>query len=303
MSYHTNSLLSAQPTVDLMNELKTAIDNHPAWEFVEEVVSGANVAHVFRNISSVSGLAYDFYVVLRRTAATGNITVVLGEGYDSGTKLLSKFPLVIQNTSITNQADGTAAGTLHVGTFVVSGTPGGLGAHTTVVISTNTSGFTYYFSVQNQCLIHGNSATNGCLYVGSGVSLRSSTVFPGELLVIGKIGGTNNEYATATRDAVITAPYFGYVDARFELGIFSDSYINPAKDPAEGKWFAMPYIIYTRRGTSAPFYPRGYISLEHVKRMTMSEFTESLGDTVTIDGDTHTCFYAANASAWVSQAA
>lgn len=95
MSYQAGVLNSPTPSAAMMTIIDTMMLDHPAWEFVEQVVSGANTARVYRNIGAVSHACpgdADFYVVIwRPTDGTGSIYFQLCESWDAVGKLLVRY--------------------------------------------------------------------------------------------------------------------------------------------------------------------------------------------------------------------
>jgi len=64
-----------------------------AWTLVEEFNSSGSTIHwvVVKNDGSLSDVGVDFYVVIGRLAATGQIGIFLGENYNAGSNTLDTF--------------------------------------------------------------------------------------------------------------------------------------------------------------------------------------------------------------------
>lgn len=84
---------SAQVSLAMINKLRDDVVAHAAWDLVEEFTpaSGAVRWYVFKCLAAQSGLPYDFYVVVGRTLASGELRLTVCETYDAASHLMSFF--------------------------------------------------------------------------------------------------------------------------------------------------------------------------------------------------------------------
>src|SRR5688500_9228761 len=99
MSYHTGTISSATPAVDLMTALNTNIAAHAAWDYVETATVGTDVTDIFKCLASVSGLSKDWHLLIRRTSDTSVVSFYLGEDWDATNKRISKYAPVYTTNS------------------------------------------------------------------------------------------------------------------------------------------------------------------------------------------------------------
>jgi len=169
MSYQTGTINSATPAAAAMGILDAALEAHPAWEFIEQVVSGAATARVYRNIALVSGLPNDFYVVISRDTDAGNMRFSICETWDAVGKLLVRYA-------------PAQSGTAGAGSYQVIQADGSVGPTGQAFPSANvllaqpidpmlvSTAFPYYLSITNHriCYAHRNV---GWVYAGAYESL------------------------------------------------------------------------------------------------------------------------------------
>lgn len=88
-------------------DLKTKIDAHPAWQWVEQWVSAGETWEVFRCLGAVSGYPQDYYVYFRSNGSQA-LFYMLSEGWNATTKKMIRPVLAITNstTGIVPEADG-----------------------------------------------------------------------------------------------------------------------------------------------------------------------------------------------------
>lgn len=146
-----------------------------AWSLVEEFTpaSGAIRWYVFKCAAAASGLSADFYVVMGRTLATGELRFAICETYDSTTHTM-RYPAINGNSSsIAYDASGRRDTTFVLGTtaFTTSSgqphyfgwTPGSTSTKWWLVAAED--GFTVAF----------NGAANAFVHVGAYAPLSSLT--------------------------------------------------------------------------------------------------------------------------------
>ena len=95
---HVSATISGQASAAIFGQtfaeaIRDNLSAHAAWELVEEYDPGSVVKHyVFKCLSTSSGLPADFFLVMTRVLSTGVLQFYIGEGYNSGTHVLSLFP-------------------------------------------------------------------------------------------------------------------------------------------------------------------------------------------------------------------
>lgn len=107
----------------LAEQIRDDLIAHAAWELVEEFTAAAgNVRwYVFRCLATESGLPSDFFVVLGRTIATGELRFAICESYDNTTHTMSAFGPVGTGSNVVYDAEGNNPNTYVLGTAVFSG--------------------------------------------------------------------------------------------------------------------------------------------------------------------------------------
>jgi hypothetical protein len=95
----------------MAEQIRDDVVTHPAWELVEEFTSPGTVTqwYVFRCLATESGLGADFYVVMGRTLANGELRFTIGEVYDDVGHNLTKYAPNGGNVGVYD-ADGSNPG-------------------------------------------------------------------------------------------------------------------------------------------------------------------------------------------------
>jgi hypothetical protein len=134
-----NDANAAAVGLAMANRFRDDIVAHAAWDLVEEYTPGGGAVAwtVFKCLASASGLSADYYVVMGRTIATGELRFAIAEGYSSSTHTMSRFAPVVANT-VAFDAVGAYPDTYVLGTAAFSNgqktpsyqswTPGGASA-------------------------------------------------------------------------------------------------------------------------------------------------------------------------------
>lgn len=147
----------------MAERLRDDIVAHAAWSLVEEytATSGAVRWYVFQCDDASSGLSSDFYVVMGRTIATGELRFAIGEGYNAGTHTLSRYAAVATG-SVAYDAVGANPNTYVLGTTAFSGAdntpkysswiPGGASAKFWLIVDDD--GFTVAWGGLSEGFVH-----------------------------------------------------------------------------------------------------------------------------------------------------
>lgn len=108
----------------MAEKIRDELALHAAWELVEEftVATGQVRWYVFRNLASVSGLPADFYMVMGRTLATGELRFSICETYNQASRTMSGMPIWVSSTTVAYDAAGRHPATYVLGTAVFSAT-------------------------------------------------------------------------------------------------------------------------------------------------------------------------------------
>lgn len=149
---------------------------HPAWDLVEEFTAASGVVrwYVFKCLASASGLADDFYVVMGRTLATGELRITIGEGYNSGTHVLSFFPPNGSAATAVFDSTGRAPTTFTLGTAQIATATGQPLYHGWVPIGTSTKW--WITTAEDGFTVAFNGAANGFAHVGAYTPLTSASI-------------------------------------------------------------------------------------------------------------------------------
>lgn len=190
MTYSTGSIVSATPGNALLAVIDPIMIAHPAWEFVETVTSGDYTANVYRCLGTQNEWG-DFYVALGYNNVTLKFFFALGEGWDTGTKKLTKPATASGSTSATPDADKsypTPRSPVTENYLVTTANgnlfPGALGM--------NTTGFEYWFLVTTHTVVMATrrgTSQNGPTYVGLYDSFHSLANDPAPLVIVGPSAG------------------------------------------------------------------------------------------------------------------
>ncbi len=321
MSYNSGQIATSatQPAKDLMDTLKTIIDSHAAWVFVEEVTgTGTNVAQVFKCLGTSNSWGTDFFMALVRTSLTSSVGVCLFETYDSTAKTGGKPAIyVVGSTGFGPAADGSYATPKHVANenTVVAVTAGHLlavGQENGSVggISTSTSAATnYWIAVTNNNVILKVQVVGGgtgSAVVGWYDSFHTSSVDFAPLMVMPvDTGGSyqSQTFGAYTREPASFAHFYNF-QGYFDLTSYTprtpyNFLASQTKEAITGKWWASRIMLVESGRRNAM---RGLVE-DKLVMLDMGENAESIGDEVSIDGVVHTCLKTGTSGLWVSQAA
>lgn len=96
---------------------------HAAWELTEEFTpASGNVRwYVFKNLATASGLSDDFYLVMGRTLATGDLRFAICEEYDQTTHTMSFFAPGFSTNQFAMDSLGRRTATYVLGTAALPG--------------------------------------------------------------------------------------------------------------------------------------------------------------------------------------
>lgn len=200
-----NEVDAANVGLKMAEKIRDDVVAHAAWDLVEEftAASGAVRWYVFKCLASVSGLADDFFVVLGRTLATGELRFTLGEGYNSTTHVLSFFPIVGSATTVAFDSTGRAPATFTLGTTAIPNSTNSplytpwvpSGTSTKWWITAAEDGFTVAF----------NGASNGWAHLGAYTPLSALTIATPI-----SVWGQSSNYGITRNPAVASSTISGY---------------------------------------------------------------------------------------------
>lgn len=158
-----NEVSAAVVGQTVAEQFRDDIVAHAAWELVEEYTasSGAVTWYVFKCLAAQSGLSADFYAVIGRTIATGELRFAICEGYNAGTHTMSRFAAVSTGSNVVYDAVGANPNTQVLGTAAFAGTantpkymtwtPAGVSAKWALIVSED--GFTAFWGGLNEAFV------------------------------------------------------------------------------------------------------------------------------------------------------
>lgn len=193
MGYRAGTLTNSNPAAALAGEIEAEFTSHGNWDFVEEVIIGANTHRVWLNRGTGTGansFGADFHIDLQYDPAGGTtLRIRAFEAYDA-TNDAAIRPVVPAGASYAINANGS-----------YGDETAGFGLEATQLvyadILTVTTGFDYWIqaSANRLCVAASYSTTDTAAYAGLFESLMGADPFP--LCVIGT-SGNENAYTTDT---------------------------------------------------------------------------------------------------------
>jgi hypothetical protein len=180
----------------MANQIRDDVAAHAAWELVEEYTPGGGAVtwYVFRCLASESGLPSDYFVIMGRTIATGELRFAITEDYTVGTHTAQHF--AHNPSTLTYDSSGRNPATYVLGTAVLSASantpdylawiPSGTSTKWWVIVTED--GFTVAF----------NGTSNGFVHIGVYEPL---TVLPIDMPI--QIIGTSDVYGSITRNPAV----------------------------------------------------------------------------------------------------
>lgn len=195
----------------MAEKIRDDVVAHVAWDLVEEYTAPAGLAtwYVFKCLSAQSGLPNDFYVVMGRTIATGELRWFICEGYTQATHIAAFYSTMNGSTVIPYDATGRSANTYTLGTAVLSTAPQTNPQYTAWVPSgTSTK---WWLTVDNDGFsVAFNGASNGYMHCGAFVPL-SSLSLPMPIHMVGSGVTIGGDVGQLTRNpAVVSVSAKGY---------------------------------------------------------------------------------------------
>ncbi len=155
----------------MLNKIRDDVTAHAAWELVEEYTAGGGTVRwtVLKCLAAESGLSADFFVVIGRTLATGELRMALCEEYNAGSHTMSYFGRS-NSGSVVFDSLGRDPITFSLGTTQFSGSttqpiyqnwvPSGTSTKWWIIVDDD--GFTVAF----------NGASNAFIHVGAYIPLH-----------------------------------------------------------------------------------------------------------------------------------
>ena len=339
MSFNTASLNSVTPAQTFMDTIKTIIDAHAAWVFVEQVIGTVttNITDVYKCLGSVNSFGTDFYVGVCRsgaTPATASVGFIIGETYDSTLKKFGKGGIWCSyGATLTVESDLSYLTPRHVAneTTLAAITEGFLRSvcySATHGVAPGTSGvaYNYWISVSNDRIVLNNSNLQPAVYLGLYDSFHSTALDPFPIIATGliptiystnetRLSPSMNCSGVFTRDAgpigVTTGAFRGSSSGKAwtwqkgSVGAWFTS--TPTKEPISGMWWASRIVVWpeSRYGAVKGLFKPDVLLLN------MGEASEAVGDNITISGVVYRCMATYShtdgstdiKSVWVSEAA
>lgn len=207
---------------------------HAAWDLVEEFTpaSGQVRWYVLKCLGSLNGLGSDFFVVIGRTLANGELRFAICEGYNAGSHQMTYYGISDMSSSPVMDALGRLPVSLvtTLGTTNLSGSTNLAGYQYWVPSGTSTK---WWIIVAEDTLsIAFNGASNSFIHVGVYTPLdQLGNVFPVQII------GGNDQSGYMTRNpavANITLTSYTYALKFQGGGSQSSSYLVPLG--FQGSW-------------------------------------------------------------------
>jgi hypothetical protein len=162
--------------LSMAEKIRDDLTAHAAWVLEEEYTPGGGTIEwfVFRCLATESGLSADFFAVMARTIATGELRFCICEGYDISTHTMQFFPVGGNSTNVAFDASGRRTTTFVLASTAFSGNSGVPTYTKWTPSSTSTkwwliaddSGFTVAFNGAANAFVHVGEYT----FLGSGVN-------------------------------------------------------------------------------------------------------------------------------------
>lgn len=108
----------------MAEKIRDDVVAHAAWDLVEEftAASGQVRWYVLKCLATESGLPNDFYVVIGRTLASGELRYTIGETYNSVAHTLSMYAAYSSGAPVAFDVDGHNPNTFVLGTTQLANT-------------------------------------------------------------------------------------------------------------------------------------------------------------------------------------
>lgn len=202
---------SAQTSLAMINRLRDDIVVHTAWDLVEEFTpaSGAVRWYVFKCLAAQSGLPYDFFVVIGRTLASGELRMAVCEAYDSASHLMSFFSPPGSTTTFLFDASGRRTEQYTLGTVVLPSSATTPLYHPWIPSGTSTKW--WIIVTDDSFVVAFNGPSNGFFGAGAYVPLSAVPItFP--VMSYGltsSFGGTSGGITRNPSIAGSTSPAYG----------------------------------------------------------------------------------------------
>lgn len=162
-----NDVNAAAVGAAMANRIRDDLTTNPAWVLVEEFTPSGGAVNwaVFKCLAAESGLSDDYFVVLGRTIATGELRFGLCEDYNAGTHTMSNLGPGMNGNQYVMDSVGRIPHTFVLGAAQLSGSSGGPGYHQWIPSGTNTK---WWLIVSEEGFtVAWNGAANGFVHVGS----------------------------------------------------------------------------------------------------------------------------------------
>jgi hypothetical protein len=332
MSFNQGTLgISSNAAQTLMDVIQPLINAHPAWVFLEQVVSGSKKVDVYRCLGTLNSVGADFYVGIARGTDAGGVSVMVAEAFDGAAKTFTNsvyYSTVAQTINADGTNNNSAAKHVATGSTNPANTSGNIYGTPLVTTPVSITGIPvpsnvapstpWWLSVTNEAIVLCSGAMIP-VYAGAYDSAYNSGTDPWPICSVwfaafyntGFFAPAVNLYPGGfTRDIggsfSHTKAGQGYISGGVNrLMAYSTALVQ--KDPISGQWLASRVTLGS---LTRPSVRRGVLK-SHVISISMPEVTVGIGDTVTVDGVQYACLSTPSAtsqinvtdSLWVSTAA
>jgi hypothetical protein len=160
--------------LSMAEKIRDDVVAHPAWNLVEEFTpAGSPVRwYVLRCLAAQSGLPSDFYVVMSRVIATGELRWAICETYNAAGRVMSHFAYY-NGTSmqLNHDAEGRHATTFTLGTVNFAQT--NHNPHYLAWVPNSTSTKWWIIASEDRFTVAFNGSVNGFMHAGAFTPITS----------------------------------------------------------------------------------------------------------------------------------
>lgn len=178
---------------------------HPAWDLVEEFTAASgNVRwYVFKCLASASGLSADYYAIMGRTLASGELRFAICEDYDAVTHTMSHIAPNYSTNQYAHDSLGRQAHTFVLGTANFTSNQASPKSQNWLPAATSTKW--WICAAEDGFTVAFNGTPNEFVHVGAYIPLTPLTID----LPIQIMGSSSSEGAMTRNPAVASSTIYG----------------------------------------------------------------------------------------------
>ena len=209
----------------MVEKIRDDLALHAAWELVEEFTPGGGAVrwYVFKCLLGVSGLANDFFIVIGRTLATGELRFAICEGYNAGSHTMAFYSRIGSASPNFDSEGRNSSDTYTLSTVVFPSSGASPKYHAWIPSGTSTKWF--ICAADDGFTVAFNGASNGFVHCGGYVPL-CEMVIPTPVILISS-GSNQGELTRNPAVAGISASYNALVTDNSGGGAGDTSSLTP----------------------------------------------------------------------------